>query len=81
MNNLPSIETYTTPKTKLNQRQYLLQQFISKLNSERGEYPEINPKVLAIRMSKIKTDCLYGFLKECQEARQFSNYFWWKIKK
>jgi hypothetical protein len=79
--NLPDISKYKEPKTKLNERQALLKEFLDILNSDRGKYPPIQPGRLGMLLAPIKTKDLYSFLAECKYATNFSKFFWWRCKK
>ncbi|NCB14334.1 MAG: hypothetical protein EOM78_22345 [Erysipelotrichia bacterium] len=64
-------------KSKItSERQLILRDFIDKLNSERGKYPPVNPKLIAIKLSYLKTEELKVFYSLCKEAKHFSRYFW-----
>ena len=77
---LPSLETYLTPKTKLNERQELTKQFVEKLNSERGLLPPLEAKNVALLMAYIKTEDLRDFYKECETKNSFSKFWWYVVK-
>ena len=78
---LPPLEPYTQPKTKLNKRQQLLKMFHERLNQERGQYKPITGTQLGIIVSYIKTEDLLDFYNECNRAKHFSKFFFYTTKK
>lgn len=80
---LPSIEKYKVVKSSrtLNERQMVLSDFLKKLNAERGDFPPIHPARLGMMLRFIKTKDLYSFFAECNDAKNFSKYFWFKFKR
>lgn len=74
---LPSLQTYTTPKGDSNQRRDLLRKFQARLNE--GEY-KITGRGLAMKLAHVKTEFLYDFFKDCENANNFSKYFYYSLK-
>ena len=62
------------------ERQLIIQEFLERLNAERGNYPLITPGRLARLFTKVKNSDLKIFLADCKYAQNFSKYFWFKIK-
>lgn len=61
----------------VNKRQYLIKQFLDKLNSERGNFKPLTPARVAVMLSPITTDNLEGFYEECKAANHFSKFFYY----
>jgi len=65
-----------------NERQEITKKFVDRINAERKKdgFKALSPTVFGVRLAKIKTRDLYKFYSECEEAKNFSKYFWWKLK-
>ncbi len=64
------------PKIK-NERQYVISLFVERLNNERGELKPLTPNFIAFKMSHLKKDDLYFFLKQCENAKCGFSACWW----
>lgn len=71
-------------KAPRSERAEILERFITRLNSERGNYKPLSAGFIAARMAqaglKSNTD-LYWFYKYCDDAKHFSKCWWWALKK
>lgn len=74
-------QAQTAPRSE---RAEILEQFITRLNGERGTYKPLTAGFIASRMAqaglKSNTD-LYWFYKYCDDAQHFSKCWWWALKK
>ena len=76
------LSQYELKKSKISsERQLILKDFLDRLNSERGKYPEIKPGRLGMMMSLMTNSQMRQFYHECLYAKNFSKFFWWKFKK
>jgi len=74
------LSNYQIKKTNINSdRAYWIDQFVTRLNSERGKYKPLSPKFVAIKMSCMKTDELKVFYGECNYGKNFSATWWYKL--
>jgi len=77
---LPDLDiTEVRPKIK-NERQYIISLFVDKLNNERGTLKPLTPSFIAFKMSHLKKDDLYFFLKQCEKGDSFSKVWWGALK-
>lgn len=71
------------PSKVKSQRGELIGLFLEKLNQGRigTKYPPIKAGRIAVMLSPIKsTSDLRAFYGECDQAKNFSSYFFWKYK-
>lgn len=71
---------YTNQKQKskiTSERQLVLKDIIDRLNSERGKFPPLEPKRIAIKLSYLSTSELKVLYSLCNNAKNFSKFFWW----
>ena len=69
------------PSKLTNERQELVQRFLERINTYRtGIYKPFSPKEMGIILKKIKTSDLHAFYQECERAKHFYKFFWWKLK-
>ena len=65
-------------------RAFLISQFLEKLNEGRDgvRYKKLAPARLGSLLAPLKTmEDLRWFWDECKNAKHFSRFFWWKLKK
>lgn len=74
---LPNLEEYTKPKGDPNYRRDMLRKFQTRLNE--GEY-KITGRGLAFKLVHVKTEFLHEFLKACEQANNFSKYFYYSLR-
>lgn len=70
-------------KTKeRNAREVEINKFLVRINPDRilKGYRELQYPAMASMFQKIPTDDLYAFYRECEKAKNFSAFFWWKMK-
>lgn len=70
-------------KAVCSERAELIGKFTDRLNKERDgvKYKKLTYKRVGFLLSHLKgTSELYAFLRQCEEARSFSAYFWWALK-
>lgn len=70
-----------------NERQLLLKNFldvkvdgIQLYDNKTKELRPIKPHELGIQLAHIPTEDLYAFFRQCEQAKNFSKYFWWSLK-
>lgn len=65
-----------------NERQDILKKFVDRINAEREAdgYRALPPAVFGVKLQLLSTKDLYIFYRECEESKNFSKYFWWKVK-
>jgi len=65
-----------------NKRAYWVEKFLTRLNADRQNtpYPQLKPAWLGITLQFTETDYLGQFYGECENAKNFSSYFWWRMK-
>lgn len=71
------------PKSKItNERQELIKEFIENtyITSKESEYVHPDAIVIGVQVKDWSTNDLRDFLKECKQAKNFSSFFWYKIK-
>jgi len=69
---------YKQTKSKItSERQLILKDIIDRLNSERGTFPPLEPKKIAIKLSYLTTPELKNLYSLCKDAKNFSKFFWW----
>lgn len=65
-----------------NERQYVLKQFLDRLNLDRKPpYKPLTPARLGTMLRFVETSAMKQFYDECKDAKNFSKYFWWSFKK
>lgn len=76
------LSKYKIKKTKItNERQMWVGKFLERINSERSPiYKPITPARMGMLLSQMTTSQLKMFYGDCNDAKHFSKYFWWKIK-
>lgn len=81
MMQMPDIAKYQQVKTKLNERQSLIKEFLDRLNAERdsSKFKPLSAARIAMLLAPISTKDLYVFLGSCKDAQSFSKYFWWSV--
>lgn len=80
---LDSKRTVTSKKERLDKRAEVIKKFVDRLNASRVDagYKPCLPSYWAYRMSHIKDlEQLERFYGDCNEARNFSSYWWWALK-
>lgn len=76
-------EKYKIPekKTITNERQLLIKDFLDKLNSEREPpYKPLSPARVGMLLRYCTNQQLKQFYSDCNYAKHFSKYFWYKLK-
>ncbi len=72
------LKRYKPKESKItNERQLIIQEFLDRLNSERGKYPPLKPARLGVILRFMNNSQLKTFLAECKDANHFSKYFWY----
>ena len=73
---------FRTAAKPRNEREEMLDKFLSRLNPPRLKdgIPALSYGRLARIFEKVPTTDLYPFFKECEQARNFSGLFWYKVK-
>ena len=69
------------PKSKItNERQLVLKEFLDILNPPRIKdgFPLLKPMRLGIIFEGVSTSDVKVFLANCNDASNFSKYFWWR---
>lgn len=72
------------PKTTFkSQRAELMHTIIHTINKQREgtKYKPVTPVQIGVKLKHMSTSDMVGFVKECQQARNFSECFWYKLKK
>ena len=75
-------EIKAAPKVH-SERAELLQNFLDRLNAERGNYKPLTAARLSMMLSdsQLKTNSdIYAFYRQCQNARHFSKFFWYSLR-
>lgn len=72
----PKIGTPRTP------RQEMLDKFLARLNYTREQdgFKPLTYSRLASLLQYVPDADLYPFFKQCEQARHFSKFFWYKLK-
>lgn len=71
---------YFRPTTNsTNERSSLIEPFVTKLNESRvaSGYKPLSASFYASKMSHIETEELYPFLRQCEQAKNFSSLWWY----
>lgn len=77
------ISKYQKEKSKItNSRQFWMEKFLNRLNPlrEQAGYKPYTPARLGMKLRFAKTDYLGQFYGECEDSKNFSAYFEWKLK-
>jgi len=78
------LKKYKIPekKTITNERQLVLKEFLDILNPQRIKdgFPPLTPQRLGVMFAGISTHDLKVFMSDCRYAKNFSKYFWYKLK-
>ncbi|MFA6790419.1 MAG: hypothetical protein WCR65_02475 [Parcubacteria group bacterium] len=76
------LSNYKIKKTKItNERQMWIGKFLDRINAERRHpYKPITPARMGMILSPMNLSQIKAFYGECNDARHFSKYFWWKVK-
>jgi hypothetical protein len=78
------LSKYQIPKqqTITNERQLIIKDFLDRLNSEiKPPYKPITPARLGMMLSPCTVSQLKQFYGDCNYAKNFAKYFWWRFKK
>ena len=70
-------------KAVSSERAELIGRFADRLNRDRDDvkFKKLSYAAVSVKLAHIKTNFdLYSFLRQCEEARSFSAYFWWALK-
>lgn len=80
--NFKSYQIKKPEKKTVSERAEVIGMFVRKLNSERGNFPPLNVIRIAMMLAPIKSvKDLRAFYGECENASNFSSYYWWRFKK
>lgn len=71
----------TVSKSRRTERGDLITSFTEKLNKDREgtKYKPLKVPFVASLLSKVSVFNLYRLHKECEEAKNFSSLFWYKV--
>jgi len=77
------VQTAQPTTTFQSQRAELMHTIISTINKEREgtKFKPVTPVQIGVKLKHMSTSDMVGFVKECKQARNFSEYFWYKLKK
>lgn len=75
-------ELASAPNRIKSERAELVEKFVVRLNEARRntKYAPLTARAVAVKLGHIPTGDLYAFLRQCEQARCFSSYFWWALK-
>lgn len=64
------------------ERGELAEKFRARLNETRkgAGFAQITPARMMMLVQGIPNDDLYAFYRQCEQAKNFSAFFWWSVK-
>lgn len=75
------LDRYMKKSNVKSERAILLGEFLERLNADvKPPYKPMTSSRLGMMLQFTKTKELYKFLAECKESKNFSKFFWWRMK-